>query len=102
MFFESNGVPRVVEVVDTTAADSAGAKATKAAREKANPTDDGSVGAPMAGEVIDIKIKPGARRSLSVPVGFVAILVKRVGGHAAARHILQRAMRALLPAPGCG
>lgn len=62
VFFESNGVPRVVEVVDTTAADAAGSTTSaKAAREKASPTDDGSVGAPMAGEVIEVKIKPGAR-----------------------------------------
>lgn len=63
MFFESNGVPRVVEVTDTTAADSAaaGIGVAKALREKASPSEDGSVGAPMAGEVIDVKIKPGAR-----------------------------------------
>ncbi len=71
MFFESNGIPRVVEVVDTTAADSANAGGSaKAARDKANPTDDGSVGAPMAGEVIDVKIKPGARAFPPSPFPF--------------------------------
>lgn len=60
VFFESNGVPRVVEVTDTRATDAAAGKtATKAAREKFNASDVGSVGAPMAGEVIEVKIKPG-------------------------------------------
>ncbi|CAL8463302.1 g2836 [Coccomyxa elongata] len=70
VFFESNGVPRVVEVTDTTAADSAaaGIGVAKAAREKASPTEDGSVGAPMAGEVIDVKIKPGATVKAGQPL----------------------------------
>ena len=29
------------------------------AKEKANPSDEGSVGAPMAGQVIDVACKPG-------------------------------------------
>ena len=62
MFFESNGVPRVVEVADTSSqTPEGGAKTGRGpAREKANPGALGSVAAPMAGEVIDVKVKPGA------------------------------------------
>ena len=67
VFFESNGVPRVVEVPDLTGqgAEGGGAKTGRGpAREKANPSELGSVAAPMAGEVIDVKVKPGGCRSL--------------------------------------
>ncbi len=55
-FFEVNGVPRVVEVVDKKA----GATG-KVAREQVDKTSLGSVGAPMSGEVVEISVKPGAR-----------------------------------------
>jgi biotin carboxyl carrier protein len=62
VFFESNGVPRVVEVVDRRSSEAAAGKtAARAAREKFNASEVGSVGAPMAGEVIEVKIKPGAQ-----------------------------------------
>lgn len=33
---------------------------TQAARDKADSSDPGSVGAPMAGEIIEVKAKPGS------------------------------------------
>ena len=65
MFFESNGIPRVVEVTDLTqqsAAEGGSRPAAKALRDKADPAKIGSVAAPMAGEIIEVKVKPGARR----------------------------------------
>ena len=59
VFFETNGVPRTVEVVDRTEETSKGGPARKAAREKADSAVLGSVGAPMAGEVIEVTAKPG-------------------------------------------
>ena len=63
VFFEANGVPRVVDVADVRAADGSagGAPLRRAARERADPMLLGSVGAPMAGEVVDIKCAPGTR-----------------------------------------
>jgi len=54
VFFEENGVPRVVEVIDKKSS----AKTT-ALREKADPDLIGSVGAPMAGDVMEVNVKPG-------------------------------------------
>ena len=59
MFFETNGVPRTVEIVDRTDQTESGGPVRKAAREKADPDVLGSVGAPMAGEVIEVSAKPG-------------------------------------------
>lgn len=60
VFFESNGVPRAVEVVDKKSYESDASKsARRPARDKADPLLPGSVAAPMAGEVIEIKVKPG-------------------------------------------
>ncbi|KIY92211.1 pyruvate carboxylase subunit A [Monoraphidium neglectum] len=56
VFFEANGVPRVVEVADTRTAD---ALVKKAVREKSDTSILGSVGAPMAGSVIEVSVKPG-------------------------------------------
>ncbi|PNH09743.1 Pyruvate carboxylase 1, partial [Tetrabaena socialis] len=50
VFFEANGVPRVVEVIDRKAEAVVGKKAV---REKADLAVLGSVGAPMAGTVIE-------------------------------------------------
>ena len=47
VFFETNGVPRVVEVAELKAAESAPGK--KPARERGDPTRPGSVSAPMSG-----------------------------------------------------
>ena len=59
VFFETNGVPRTVEIVDTRDQGEGGGPIRKAAREKALPDVLGSVGAPMAGEVIEVTAKPG-------------------------------------------
>ncbi len=50
VYFEANGVPRVVAVTDTSSAEAM----KKAVREKADVTMLGSVGAPMAGTVIEV------------------------------------------------
>lgn len=55
VFFEANGVPRVVEVVDRKYATE-----NREVREKAEADDLGSVGAPMAGDVVEVSVKPGA------------------------------------------
>ncbi|PRW20525.1 pyruvate carboxylase isoform A [Chlorella sorokiniana] len=57
VFFEYNGIPRVVEVREESKAAS---DTKKAARDKADSSDPGSVGAPMAGEIIEVKAKPGS------------------------------------------
>lgn len=59
VFFEANGVPRTVEIMDTTDQGEGGGPVRKAAREKADSDVLGSVGAPMAGEVIEVTAKPG-------------------------------------------
>ena len=61
VFFESNGVPRAVEVVDKKSYESDASKSARGpARDKADPLLPGSVAAPMGGEVIEVKVKPGA------------------------------------------
>ena len=66
VFFEANGIPRAVEIEDTrTGAEgggggTSGAPLRRAARERADPSALGSVGAPMAGTVVEVKAKPGA------------------------------------------
>eukprot|EP01026_Neomeris_dumetosa_P053259 TRINITY_DN4753_c0_g1_i2.p1 TRINITY_DN4753_c0_g1~~TRINITY_DN4753_c0_g1_i2.p1 ORF type:complete len:477 (-),score=92.02 TRINITY_DN4753_c0_g1_i2:366-1583(-) len=57
VYFEVNGLPRVVEVEDRKAVAAAGTKTV--IREKANADDLGSVGAPMAGDVVEVSVKPG-------------------------------------------
>ncbi|GMH36667.1 hypothetical protein BSKO_04540 [Bryopsis sp. KO-2023] len=56
VFFEANGVPRAVEVVDRKYATE-----KRAIREKAIPGDIGSVGAPMAGDVVEVSVAPGTK-----------------------------------------
>lgn len=50
VFFETFGVPRVLEVEDRTS--DAGARVV---REKADGSDIGSVGAPMAGDILEVR-----------------------------------------------
>eukprot|EP00878_Enallax_costatus_P025480 GHUV01027260.1.p1 GENE.GHUV01027260.1~~GHUV01027260.1.p1 ORF type:complete len:380 (+),score=161.84 GHUV01027260.1:249-1388(+) len=56
VYFEANGVPRVVEVIDKRSMEALGKKAI---REKADIGVLGSVGAPMAGTVIEVSVKAG-------------------------------------------
>lgn len=56
VYFEANGVPRVVEVVDKRSLEGLGKKAI---REKADVAVLGSVGAPMAGSVIEVTVTSG-------------------------------------------
>ena len=58
VFFEMNGIPRVVETADRTDAGET-KKFRIASREKSDPADMGSVGAPMAGEVVQVLVKEG-------------------------------------------
>ncbi|QDZ22274.1 pyruvate carboxylase [Chloropicon primus] len=65
VFFELNGLPRVIEVVEETVAIG---DTLSMAKEKANPSDEGSVGAPMAGQVIDVNCKPGEQIKAGDPM----------------------------------
>ena len=60
MFFETNGVPRMVEVDDRQQAATGAAASKRASRERADPGVLGSVASPMSGEIIEIVAKPGA------------------------------------------
>jgi len=61
VFFDTDGIPRVIEVADTRtkAAVGGAAAALQALRERANPDAPGEVGAPMSGAVIEVKVAPG-------------------------------------------
>jgi pyruvate carboxylase len=61
-FFELNGQPRRVQVPDRSVT------AEVAARDKADPVRPGSVGAPMPGTVIDIRVAVGDEVSVSDPL----------------------------------
>lgn len=64
VFFETNGIPRVVDVVDVGVAKALG----RAARDKADPDTLGSIGAPMAGQVVEVLAKPGIFVSAGAPL----------------------------------
>lgn len=64
VFFETNGIPRVVDVVDSGVAKALG----RAARDKADPDTLGSIGAPMAGQVVEVLAKPGVFVSAGAPL----------------------------------
>lgn len=66
---------------------------TQAARDKADSSDPGSVGAPMAGEIIEVKAKPGS----FVKAGQVGGLMP-VGCHLAP---FTHACRRFRPTPLC-
>ena len=53
MFFETFGVPRVVEVEDRS--QDAASNNARLAREKADSSAVGEVGAPMGGDVLDVR-----------------------------------------------
>ena len=52
VFFETFGVPRVVEVEDRS--QDAASNNTRLAREKADSNAEGEAGAPMGGDVLDV------------------------------------------------
>ncbi|WP_413718182.1 pyruvate carboxylase [Silicimonas sp. MF1-12-2] len=54
VFFELNGQPRTVRVTDRSSTSAA------AARPKADPTNEGHIGAPMPGVVATVAVTPGA------------------------------------------
>jgi len=78
VFFEANGIPRTVEVVDTrtnaTGSGGDGAPLRRAARERADPSALGSVGAPMAGTVVEVKAKPGASVKAGEPLAVLSAM----------------------------
>ena len=61
VFFEVNGIPRVVEIHDRKVLESTKSGAVSTAREKSDPLDEGSIGAPMSGDVVDVLIAPGQK-----------------------------------------
>ena len=67
VYFEANGVPRVVEVRDRGVGKEATA-ARRLSRDKADPSDIGSVAAPMAGEVVEVKAAPGSTVEAGQPL----------------------------------
>ena len=54
MFFDLNGQPRAITVADKKA------KTTVKTRERAKVGDAGSIGAPMPGTVVDVRVTQGA------------------------------------------
>ncbi|RMG99652.1 MAG: pyruvate carboxylase [Deltaproteobacteria bacterium] len=62
VFFELNGQPRSIRVEDHSAQEMV------VRREKADPADPGSVGAPMPGGVVDVRVKPGDAVGAGDPV----------------------------------
>jgi len=59
VFFEVNGIPRVVEIQDRKILETASKGVVAAVREKSDPLDPGSVGAPMSGSVVEVLVVPG-------------------------------------------
>jgi pyruvate carboxylase len=67
VFFEMNGIPRVVEIEDKT--EEGNTKKTRlATRERSDPADMGSVGAPMAGNVVEVLVKEGEEVKAGAPL----------------------------------
>jgi pyruvate carboxylase len=70
VFFELNGLPRVVEVHEDVSMEGE----LSLAKEKADPSDVGSVGAPMAGQVLDVKVKPGQNIKAGYPLAVLSAM----------------------------
>ncbi len=62
VFFELNGQPRSIKVADKAAGK------TAVQRERADPQDPGSIGAPMPGAVVEVRCKQGARVEAGDPL----------------------------------
>ena len=67
VFFEMNGIPRVVEVEDKTE-EGSDKKTRMASRERCDPADIGSVGAPMAGQVVEVLVTEGEEVKAGMPL----------------------------------
>jgi pyruvate carboxylase len=67
VFFEMNGIPRVVEIEDKTE-EGVTSKTRLASREKSDPSDIGSVGAPMAGQVVEVLVEAGQEVKAGMPL----------------------------------
>ena len=76
VFFDLNGIPRVVEVVDRKSkeAEQKLKSAQTAAREKANTDVLGEVGAPMSGQVIEVKVRPGEQVRAGQPLTVISAM----------------------------
>ena len=76
MFFDLNGIPRVVEVIDRKSkeAEQKQKSALTAVRERANPDVLGEVGAPMSGQVIEVKVRPGEHVRAGQPLTVISAM----------------------------
>eukprot|EP00741_Cyanophora_paradoxa_P007964 tig00000133_g7704.t1 len=68
VFFELNGSPRGILITDKSAA------VTTVAREKADQTHPGSVGAPMAGVVIEVRVKANQEVKAGDPLAVLSAM----------------------------
>ena len=60
---------RVVEIQDRKILEAAkGSTSAAAAREKSDPLDPGSVGAPMSGSVVEVLVSPGQKIAAGEPI----------------------------------
>jgi pyruvate carboxylase len=62
VFFELNGQPRSLRIADKTAT------ATVVRRERADPADPASLGAPMPGGVVELRVKAGETVAAGAPI----------------------------------
>ncbi|KAI8869513.1 pyruvate carboxylase [Ramicandelaber brevisporus] len=68
VFFEMNGEVRALSIEDTSET------VVHQAREKANPANEGDVGAPMAGVVVEVRVKPGGIVKMGDPVAVLSAM----------------------------
>ena len=85
VFFNLNGLPRLVEVEDRRAKEAAKGSAStlQAVRERANPDVLGEVGAPMSGTVIEVKVAAGAIVKAGQPLVAVSAMKMETQARAA-------------------
>lgn len=62
VYFQLNGRPRSIHVPDESA------KTEVVVRDRADPSDPGSVGAPMPGVVLEVRTEPGAKVDVGAPL----------------------------------
>ena len=74
-----------MQVRDTKSTAVAAGKPAAQVRERADPSRTGSVAAPMAGQVIDVKVKPGKHRALLLWVCTCAGSLHPTGTHVGCR-----------------